>query len=84
MTDWISIEDKKPAIDEIVLVWLPKQRTFVCLRYDPNRNVKNWVSHVWYEEPNWSFKARDAGQFMPIVEPVTHWMPLPEPPNASE
>lgn len=81
MTEWKSIRETKPQNLEIVLVWLPKQKRHVCLRYDPQHDKKKWTAHVWDEEAHWTLSTRDSGQFKPLYEEIEYWMTLPEPPN---
>ena len=63
--EWISIKDKKPKEDEIVL-------TFSMLWYT-NPELEMFpvaINHFFQLKEKW-----------PGCEQVTHWMPLPKPPK---
>ena len=72
MSEWISVKDRLPETDEMVLVIAsgkPKKnitldRAYELAEYDP----EGWILDMW---PEW----------MGAV--ITHWMPLPEPPEVS-
>lgn len=57
MSDWISVKDKLPENEKLVLVSY-KKRSMDVVWY--NHNQKMWMKNF---------------------ATVTHWMPLPEPPN---
>ena len=69
MSEWISVKERLPEHGEVVLV---------C----DNREATPYIG-LWTLEPNigggdcWN---DEAGWWRPFAE-VTHWMPLPEPPN---
>lgn len=65
MNDWISVKDRLPNNDEIVLAHCHQIQTPAVLRFQHDKNDYLWM---W---PNL------IGQ----VLNVTHWMPLPEPPK---
>lgn len=44
----------------------------------------NFVEAVAYLESGWSFFSEDEEDFCPYPNRVTHWMPLPGPPEVSE
>lgn len=64
--EWISVKDRRPSINEIVLVY----DTFfedVSIGY---------ISEFLGERTIWII---DYGES--VSDTVTHWMPLPEPPK---
>jgi hypothetical protein len=64
--DWIKTEDKKPELNEPVLVWCRIYGRFIAT-YEDIGAGKNWG--------NW----RDSNGNLGILPPI-YWMPLPEPP----
>jgi Protein of unknown function (DUF551) len=65
---WISVKDRLPKDDEVVLVYLDEKDTYYDTRcttakYDGIR----WVTDHFCESS--------------YIENVTHWMPLPLPPK---
>ncbi len=71
MSEWISVNDRLPETEEIVLVTVSgcphKNITLVCACELAEFNVhEGWILEMYPEWEN------------PIV---THWMPLPEPPK---
>ena len=64
--EWISVKDKLPDYFTSVLVWCPGNK---CI-YAAYRNTRQ----EWY-----TFDDTIAGHV--VVNMVTHWMPLPEPPK---
>ena len=67
-SEWISVDDGLPDLDEIVLFFNVYKESFVGYReaFDQEGKVIRWVSchdHLIQEED------------------VTHWMPLPEEPK---
>jgi hypothetical protein len=73
---WTPLQDKLPEYMCAVLVWAPQFKNIYCAYYyfysgseDPNR------------KPTWVFFDND-GRITPVREEITHWMPLPSPPNA--
>lgn len=77
MNKWISVEDRLPDNDDMVLIW-PQPCYGVDLhvgQYQKHReDGPSWLS-VTYED-HWGVLCD------PIA--VTHWMPLPEPPKDDE
>ena len=64
--EWISVKDMLPDYFTSVLVWCPGNK---CI-YAAYRNVRQ----EWY-----TFDDTIAGHV--VVNMVTHWMPLPQPPK---
>jgi hypothetical protein len=75
MSEWISVEDRFPKDDELVIVWYEADgHSHVSFDY---RDEDLWGD--WF---NGAEHANIAGGCVPEDAPYTHWMPLPEPPNA--
>lgn len=71
---WISVEDRLPAMDEPVLVYTPSSVVKVCF--------DEWCTY--HEAPvSWSSATVETGEGWQNheFEEVTHWMPLPPPPE---
>jgi len=68
MSEWISVEDKLPAIAE----WSGDK----VLVYTEEGNI---CTGMYEGEPDtsWPDKYEDSGY-------ITHWMPLPEPPKTNK
>lgn len=70
MQEWISVKDRVPEIDKDVLVF--DSNTKQCsVRYRLNEFYPDC------DEENNKYAWNDQG----IINSVTHWMPLPEPPK---
>lgn len=73
---WISVEDALPEKDGEYLVFTEYEDVFKCT-FDSNEENK-WGFEEDYRDPDtlgWE------GTTWTAVETVTHWMPLPEPPE---
>ena len=95
MSEWISVEDKLPKTDENVLVQAGKIQMVAMYAHHGEHegeaydelDVGSWSEDEehWYWPEGWyeqqvcwdDFKWLQVGDFVK----VTHWMPLPEPPN---
>ena len=63
--EWISVDDRLPEYFKAVLIYCPTDKN---------------VYEVYLETHGlWRFFDYSAGKI--IDEPVTHWMPIPEPPK---
>ena len=69
---WVSVEDDKPALATPVLI---ATKHWIGVGY----YKKNFELNL-YDEPEWS---EENGEYIFGGE-VTHWMPLPSPPNSPE
>lgn len=72
MSEWISVKDRLPDDDELVLVYTKDNVMSVCPLVIANafanlKNLKVWEDNNGY-----------------YVSDVTHWMPLPEPPKEDD
>lgn len=68
MSEWISVEDRLPDVDTLVLATgfdygyqLNKMHYVLAVRFD----------NYWYSETDFGVEYKY----------ITHWMPLPEPPK---
>ncbi len=67
MSDWISVETKLPEADQSVLCF-GKNGILI------GRFHKSPIGSYWLSD------KMEHIEFMEEFEPITHWMPLPEPP----
>ena len=65
MPEWISVKDKLPDDDTIVLVYAPQSG-------EPARPG-------YHHGDEWRWETSDC-----IEYDVTHWMPMPEPPEVTD
>ncbi len=76
VSQWISIQDRKPEIDEWVLCYIPKSCT------DPKIFSVQYCMHRWKPGDEWRempiFRGTDRSW---TADWATHWMPLPKPPE---
>lgn len=70
MDGWISVEDRLPKVGETVL--------FTGKNSYGNRFI---TQRGWFDGDFW--RRNDGDKVYPST-PVTHWMPLPEPPKENE
>lgn len=70
LTDWISVDDRLPTEDNRYLVLIP------TLDDDLPSIALAWYNPGPEYTIGWSLLPR------PLLEAITHWMPLPEPPVA--
>ncbi len=70
-SEWISVEDGLPEDGEYVLCWYT----------DEGGNSWHTVGKVEEDTERWILDIEGAYDF---ERTVTHWMPLPEPPEKSE
>lgn len=72
MSEWTSVEDKTPEVDESVLILYSDGTMYVG-------HITFYPAWVYRKEPKyrWSdnFTGCCSGQLFP-----THWRPLPDPP----
>lgn len=80
MAEWISVEERMPALDTEVLVfavglpeWGYEGKTTMAIAY--RFTYRFWSSGKEYEQWStpWEYFHKDYK--------ITHWMPLPEPPE---
>lgn len=67
---WISVDERLPEADVRCLVWA--------------KNVLWRIKFAWYYEPTKKWYVNIAGDIKDEVKDgvmITHWMPIPEPPE---
>ena len=72
MSEWIKVEETPPEIGSNVLVWWGGSNV-TCMEYRSNIYAKTEKGKI----PRFEW----MGRLSPWV--VTHWMPLPSPPEQS-
>ena len=67
---WISVKDRLPETRHAVLVYTP--------------HYKNIWAASMHEDGNWCILSPHSGVYLDPDwhGPITHWMPLPEPPKS--
>jgi hypothetical protein len=74
MTNWIKVEDRLPDIEKPVLIYVHSQKEIHTAQFC------NWEKDIC---DDWHLTG-GAYTYDPLVfkrEEVSHWMPLPEPPE---
>ncbi len=66
MIEWISVKDRLPEDTKSVLAWVPNNQCNYMVTLRPNGDWSSWQGDYQYWWCN----------------EITHWMPLPEPPEA--
>jgi Protein of unknown function (DUF551) len=68
MNEWIGVKDRFPPVKEMII--FTDGNDSYCGQYEDTLSGKYlWViADTWKEDSN-------------ILENITHWMPLPEPPK---
>ena len=84
MSDWISVEDRLPEVPQgkYSVAVLAVQYDHVFEELSPGRGAS--VSTLLYDGENWLtlyVGAKGGSKYLPVADEVTHWMPLPEPPE---
>ena len=70
-TDWISVKDRLPEINQQFIAFVENKEVCNCCRYQ-NRSSDN--SPTFYA-------STKTGLLICGLESISHWMPLPEPPK---
>lgn len=86
MSEWISVNDDLPKEDEVVLAAVKKKSfnseeyVYMPATYESGeRSEERLVGKGWYEERYYGYY--DDIYDRKILDEVTHWMPLPNPPE---
>lgn len=69
MSEWISVKERTPEVGQIVVGWLSKRKEPSCVRFEIDD-----IGPIYWELVQ--FDIFDDRQDL-----VSHWMPLPSPPN---
>lgn len=72
MNKWVSVADRLPDEGDIVLCFEPRKYNQCVTQFIDS---KSGFQKEWYE------KDGDGFGYHPFI---THWMPLPEPPDIEE
>jgi hypothetical protein len=75
MMEWISVEDRLPAEFDTILFVANEGKSIVCCG-EYVRGAHDF-DHIWLDRLRADAYCDPAEAYN-----VTHWMPLPEPPNA--
>jgi hypothetical protein len=73
--DWISVKDRLPSVQDTGNNYLA---------YTPDFNEAEYMVVMWFQRNNKSEGAWEGSGVGWITKHVTHWMPLPEPPNQNK
>lgn len=71
MTEWISVKDRLPEVFDEVLVYY---NGFIAVAWRETEKIKNGIVG-WH----WNLQK----YYPESLVNVTHWMPLPEPPEVT-
>lgn len=72
---WIDIAKQKPKSNQVAFAWDSRFKTVLKGRFERGATGRLWFDTAEFEdEPN-VFVASKR---------ITHWMPLPTPPNTTE
>lgn len=83
--EWIKCSEQMPSEDQIVLAiaqesFSEKYQIILAYLYNDNCLMKKQKPKlIWKESCNCSGSEYDPM----VIESVTHWMPLPEPPSTT-
>lgn len=72
MNDWISVEDRLPVPDQIIL-FVCERHNEICVGYRSDTSYT-----LWYDLLNTDADGDPNDEYG-----ITHWMPLPEPPDSA-
>ncbi len=87
MNEWISVKDKLPDEEEDVLL-LVREIEFYG-KHQEKRKVYRWVFTGWHVDGEWATTychghrklAEESKEDPKFTYKVTHWKPLPAPPE---
>lgn len=95
MTEWISVKDRLPEPTKTVLAYVSNRKCIIRAMWVTKNtiNCDNWnfeEGAIYDEETDAYYWPQDWYEYnlnddvhwaVSDVELITHWMPLPEPPN---
>lgn len=70
---WISVEDRLPENDDLVFTYPPDDHGNISYTGYYNKIGAQWITTDY--DPNYGIEE--------VVIDVTHWMPLPPPPEGA-
>lgn len=73
MSEWISVEDRLPRSEQIVIGYTPCDKFMFVGFHQESKSVN-------YDWSNWKIITA-LRSTKTMTKKVTHWMPLPEPPK---
>ena len=84
---WISVKDRLPEVEDDVLVRVREIETYG--RHNERKKTYNWFYVGYYDGTDWLTVYCHGCEYLykvnerdpRCVHEVTHWMPLPEPPE---
>ncbi len=80
--EWISVKDELPEDEQVIDVWMPEIKK-------KNKRLENIIFYKRYSlldyRKNFFFQWNFNNETTIFLEEnrITHWMPLPKPPNQS-
>ena len=81
MSDWISVNDRLPANREFIDVWHSAERDPINNKYDFR------IADMHFNQGNFyitKIGAEGDYHYHEVLKDITHWMPLPEPPESKK
>lgn len=86
MSEWISVKDRVPKEDEVVFAAVKKKSSnseeylYIPATYESGEHSEErLIGKGWYEQRYYGYY--DDVYDREILDEVTHWMPLPNPPE---
>ena len=79
MSEWISVKDRLPEIEQTVIV-MQNFKENDHLKYNPYVMAEDVSGGIYWSDKEF-YLDHPTSDFPCVLENVTHWMPLPEPPS---
>lgn len=88
--EWINVKDRLPDEDVDVLILVREIEHYG--RHDEKRDIYRWIFTGWRVDGEWATTYCHGSRYIHdeneksthCEHTVTHWMPLPEPPEEDE